>query len=193
VLAQAAGTRALVVPYWNRANIWQQLDFRRDGPVWVTTSAQSAQWAQAVRQAIITLWPAEPAPVLLLPADDPSACTDDDVENEVPALDRALRLRQLPRCVVDAASGLTTHSVLRETLQRAGVPWIMACRVAGPSFVYEAPAQAGEPRTLGELLQQVADAVQGGRSAVSQAEQAYANDAGWQQVWKQASARLALF
>jgi len=198
VVAEVPSTQILTVPYWKTALAWTEPGFTRDGPVWIATVPQTLPWSLALQKALALIWPDRPLPLLLwaMDADVTLAASPEGSLREsrdMHALDRALRSRQLPACVIDAAGWQPAHSVLRETTQRARVPWVAATRLDGFSLLTGGRADAGEPLSLGDFLDQVRSALSGDPACVSNATEAYLNDAGWQAVWKRASARVALY
>ena len=193
------------VPFWRevRGGLWAPWapDATREPEVWITVAPDqpgvSSAWAQAVRE----LSPSPTTVRLLLPTRSALRAAapwlgeqrenrGDTVQNAVHNL--VFRTRR-PTLVLDVAGREADFAVLHETASRLGVPWLGAWRRAGGGAIQGLLETPTVPLTVESLISRIADVL---HTPPARPEgfnaPAFANDAGWQWVWKSVSFRKSL-
>lgn len=203
----AAAARARIVPFWRRLGggrwaAWQS-DPSRPPEVWITASAhrplQALGWALAAQ----TLQP-EQLVVRLLFRDGASLAAAAPVLAEQPhvvgdtlqsAMESLVRRQLRPRALLDVAAEPASFGLLQESAWRLGLPWLQAWSGQGDGALRAVFATADEPSRLGELIRALAALLAADpdpESLERRSHPAFANDAGWQWVWKSISVRRSL-
>lgn len=203
----AAAARARRVPFWRdlaggRLAPWRQ-EPSQPHEVWITASAERPMLALGWALALRVLQPALP-PVRLLFRDQASleesaALLAQHVEVRAATVQSAIstlvRRQHRPRLTLDVAADACGFAVLHESCWRLGLPWLQAWSEASDGAMHGILDPASRPTRLGSLLREMAELLtsepDSGRTE-PRVLPAFANDAGWQWVWKAVAFRKAV-
>lgn len=188
------------VPFWReaRGGTWTpwQPSALQGREVWITVAPEAPLSALAYAQALRVLAPDLPPVRLLFPSrvalshardllEDHADLVGDTVQN---AVEQLLRRRHKPRLVLDVAARRADFAVLEESVQRLGLAWFASWRSGNGGPIDVLTEVDGPPAGLGGLMRRIAATLAADTPPhESDSLATYANDAGWQWVWKSVS------
>lgn len=203
----AAAVRARQVPFWRDLAgghwaPWRQAS-TQPHEVWITASAERPMLAVGWALALRLLEPTLP-PVRLLFRDQTSlkeaaSLLAQHVEVRAATVQSAIttlaRRQHRPRLVLDVANDACGFAVLQESTWRLGLPWLRAWNDTHDGALQGVLDPVSRPTRVGSLLREIArllTAEPDAEANVSRVLPAFANDAGWQWIWKSVAFRKAL-
>ncbi len=204
-VASASRVGGRCVPFWREARggawtPWQPAAMQ-GREVWITVAPDAPLPALAWAQALRVLEQELPPLRLLFPnrsalaqaralLDDHADLVGDTVQN---AIQKLISRSHRPRLVLDVAARRAEFAVLEESVQRLGLSWLAAWRSGSGGSLDVLTAGAGPAVSLGGLMTQIAETLaQDPAFHDTTSQVTFANDAGWQWVWKSVSLRKSL-